>query len=64
MLPGQAQWIESVSRAAIVKWVGWPERFQGVTGGSAKAHVAEIRWRWRVEAEGFVDGIDWEGETL
>lgn len=53
---------QSVSRAAIAKWVGWPKKVQGVMGGDARASIAEIRWRWRVEAEEFVDEIG--GEDL
>ena len=47
----------SVSGAAIAKWVGWPRKVQGVMGGGARASIAEIRWRRRVEAEEFVDEI-------
>ena len=38
----------------VGEWLG---KVQGAVGGSA-ACVAEIRWRWRVQAEGFVDGMD------
>ena len=29
----------------MVKWVGWPDKVQGVTGSSARALIVEIRWR-------------------
>lgn len=29
-----------------------------VTSGGAKASIAEIRWRWPVEAKRFVDEVD------
>ena len=54
----------SVSRAAIAKWVGWLGKVQGVIGGGARASVTEIRWRWRVEVEEFVDEIDWRGRPF
>ena len=53
-------WAQSVSGAAVVKWIGWPKNEQGVMSGDAKACIAEIRWGSGVEAEKFVGKVDWE----
>jgi len=65
MRAGDVRWIKSVAGAAVAKWIRLPNKVQGVMGGGAKACTAELRWRWKVEAERFVDEIpvDWERET-
>ena len=42
ILPGQAQWIGSVIRASMARWIGWPGKEQDFMGG-AKACIPEIR---------------------
>jgi len=59
MCAGNARWIKSVAGAAV-EWIRWPNKVQGVMGSGAKACIAELRWCWGVEAEGFIDEIDLE----
>lgn len=51
----QQLWIESVARAGVARWTGWLGKEQSVTGGGAKACIAETRWHWPVEAEKFAE---------
>jgi len=51
MLPRQVRWTEGVAEIAIARRIARPGKVQGVMGGGNKAHMAELRWRWGVEAE-------------
>ena len=59
MLPEQVRWIESVVQAIVGKWTGWPGKEQSVMGGGAKACIAEVRGRWPIQIERFVE-MEWE----
>lgn len=51
MLPRQVLWTEGVAGAAGAKRIARPRKAQSVMGGGTKARMAELRWRWGVEAE-------------